>query len=292
MKSVENQIVSQTLAKVSETILKNDLRIYSVTEIRHKVSETIHIVPTSHCNNIYSVAKSFMVAAIGMLEKRGLLSTEDLVYPIMAQYFPEDFDPNWKKVKIADLLSHRWGIDQGFLDIDCEYAPDWGTDDYLSLVLARKLPYEPGSAYQYSDAAYYLISRIFTRVCGEKADDFLARELLTPLRFREFAFSKCPHGFPMGGTGLYICTADMAKLGQLFLQYGVYEDKRYLSEEFVKKALGNFDLTPVYGGYAKGGMLGQYLYFNYEKEQVIAFQGHNTSIKAVQIIMNAVESVS
>ena len=284
--------MSKTLEQMADAVQKHQLTIYAITEIRHGKSETITIVPGGNCHNIYSVAKAFMITAIGMLESRGILSTDDLIFPFLADHFPQNYDPNWKKVRISHLLSHRFGIDRGFLDIDCEYAPDWGTDDYLSLVLNRQLLYEPGTEYQYSDAAFYLISRIFTIASGEKVDDFLGRELFTPMRFREFAFSKCPFGYPIGATGLYITTEDMAKLGQLYLQHGIYHEKSYLTEHFIKKTLGNFDITPAYGGFAKGGMLGQYLYFNCRKDQVIAFQGHNPGINAVKILMTAAESVT
>lgn len=276
--------MSKTLDAMHSAALENDLHLYGITEILNGKSETVQITPGSNCHNIYSVAKAFTTTAIGMLEDRGLLSTEDPV----SKFFAVPDSANWKKLKIANLLEHRMGIDCGFLDIDCEYAPDWGSNDYLALTLARELPYEPGTHYQYSDGSFYLASRIFSAASGEKMDDFLARELFYPLQFREFAFSKCPCGYPMGATGLYITTEDMAKLGLLYLRRGVLNDKQYLSGRFIEKALGRFDIMPACGGFAKGGMLGQYLYFNDAEDQVIAWQGHNPGKNVTQILMNAI----
>ena len=105
------------------------------------------------------------------------------------------------------------------------------------------------------------------------------------MKFREYALSTCPLGYPIGATGFYITTEDMAKLGLMYLQKGVYNGKRILSEDFVNQALGTFELHKTMGGYGKGGMAGQFLYFNYDKNVVVAIHGFNDSptdiIKAV-----------
>lgn len=267
---------SAVLERMRAIAERDNMCVYSICEIKDGVSRNIDIVPSSNCHNSYSVTKAFVVTALGILEDRGLLSVDDPVYPIFADKFPDGFDEKWKKVKISDVMRHRVGFEHGFLDIDCEDILSYGTDDFLSIVLSAPLKYEPGTVPVYSDAAYYLLSRVVTAKSGKKLDDFLIEEVLVPLQFREYAFSKCPYGYPVGATGLYISTADMAKLGQLYLQNGVYNGKRILSEEFVRKALGEFELLPAGdGGFAKAGMLGQYLYINPGDNRVIAIHSHN-----------------
>ncbi len=266
------------LDEIRSLVIKNNWCVYSVCEIKNGISKTVKIVPSSNCHNSYSVAKAFVVTAIGILEDRGLLSTDEKVYPVFEKKFKSGFDPKWKDVRIDDVMRHMTGFEQGFLDIDWENVHEYPTGDYLDIVLSHPLAYQPGSKYVYSDAAYYLLSRIVTEKCGEKLDDFLCRELLNPLHFAEFAFSKCPHGYPMGATGLYISTEDMAKLGQLYLQNGIWEDHRILSERFVRKTLGRYEFKEIYGGYAKGGMHGQNLYLDPARQLVVAFHGFNIQI--------------
>lgn len=255
--------------------------VYTICEIHNGVSRVVEIVPATRCHNTYSVAKLFAVTAVGILEDRGRLSTDELVYPIFADRFPEKFDPKWKRVKVIDVMSHRFGIENAFLDIDAENSTTWGNDDFLNIVLSTPLKFEPGEKTVYSDAAYYLVSRIVSEKCGERLDDFLIRELLVPLKFAEYAFSKCPKGYPIGATGMYISTEDMAKLGQLYLQKGVYDGKRILSERFVEKVFElGLELRPLGdSGYTfkKGGMNGQFLYVNRKTGRVVAvhsFQGN------------------
>lgn len=255
---------------------------YALCEIYQGKSKTVVIHPANRSQNTYSIAKLFTVTAVGILEDRGLLDTDEAVYPIFEKKFPESFDPVWKQVRVRDVLQHRMGIESGFLDIDAEKISDWPSGDFLQIVLSRPLKYAPGTKSVYSDAAFYLASRIVSAKCGERLDDFLIRELLAPMQFSEYAFSKCPHGYPIGATGMYISAEDMAKLGLLYVQRGVYDGRRILSERFVEKVFAEeFELHPVGGSkdaYAKGGMNGQLLYLNRRTGRVVALHsfGGNT----------------
>ena len=161
--------------------------------------------------------------------------------------------------------------------------------DYLSLVLRHPLDYDPGTREVYSDAAFYLLSRAVGRVLGEPMDNFLLRELFTPLGFQEVAWSHCPHGSPMGATGLYIRAQDMVKLGELYLRGGVWNGKRILSEDWVALALREgYEPRPVGKGYGKGGMNGQMLYVCPGSERVIAWHGYDPDGAAAGAFLRAV----
>lgn len=262
-----------------EIALENGMCVFSICEITDGISRTIDIIPGSNCHDTYSVAKAFTVTAIGMLEDRGLLHTDDLIFPLLKKHFHAGYDPRWERVSCDHAMTHGIGLDHGILDIDCFRVPDMPSTDFLEMLFSEHLAFEPGTHFQYTDDAFYLMSRVFSAVSGEKLDDFLIRELLVPMKFREYAFSKCPLGYPVGATGMYITTTDMAKLGQLYLQNGIYDGKCYLSEAFIRKALGHFEFKPaVGGGFAKGGMLGQYLYLNKKDNRVIAIHSHRGDI--------------
>ena len=283
--STKTKSGSELLDGLADLARSDSGSFYYISEIKDGVARTVPIHPSIRCHNTYSVAKLFAVTAMGILEDRGKLNTDDFVYPVFANRFPAGFDPKWKQVRICDVLKHQIGFEQGFLDIDAEIMTSWGTNDFLQLVLSHPLKYQPGEKSVYSDAAFYLVSRLVTEKSGEKLDDFLIRELLVPLKFSEYAFSKCPGGYPIGATGMYIATEDMAKLGQLYLQKGVYNGQRILSERFVEKVFSRgFELHPVGqsgSAFCKGGMYGQLLYLNRKTNRVIAvhsFKGNMDKI--------------
>ena len=108
-------------------------------------------------------------------------------------------------------------------------------------------------------------------------DDYLWKHLLYSLEFREMAWSKCPKGYPMGATGLYVYTEDLVKLGELYLNQGEYRGQKLISGEWVKTVLreGYEFARTAGGGYGKGGMYGQMLVFYPEQNRVVAYHSFN-----------------
>lgn len=233
--------------------------------------------PSNRCTNCYSVAKVFVVTALGFLwdEKRF-----DVNEPIL-KYLRNETDtvpkPEWEAVTIEQAIEHTIGFREGFLDIDADDVASYPTDDYLKLVLLQSLYYVPGMHYQYTDAAYYLLSRLVTALSHEKLDSFLWKRLLKPMGFTEAAWSRCPFEYPMGATGLYISTEDMLKIARLYLQNGVYGEKRYLSQRWVDLVFArNYELHPITPGglIGKGGMFGQGILADRSRNIAAAWQGH------------------
>lgn len=124
----------------------------------------------------------------------------------------------------------------------------------------------------------YSVTKVFTvtALSGEKLDDFLRPRLLMPLHVREAAFSKCPMGYPIGATGMYVRTEDMAKLGEVYQNGGTFEGKHLLSKEWVELVFEReYELAKMEnGGHCKGGMNGQMLYLS-PHGRVIAWQSYD-----------------
>ncbi len=238
------------------------------------------IVPANPTCNCYSVAKAFTVMAIGLLYDRGLVNPKMLLCDILKKYLPENIDEKWKRVTIHDVLSQKVGFGSGLLDIDFDDASLYETFDYLDIVLKTELKYEPGTVYQYTDAAFYLLSRVVYEVSRIELCDFLRPILMEKMNFKELAWSKCPKGFSIGATGLYIRTEDMVKLGILYINKGMWMGERLLSEEWIDLVISNrYEFTHVKNGwYAKGGMRGQLLMFNFEKGKAIACHSYEGKI--------------
>ena len=223
--------------------------------------------PSNRCNNSYSVAKAFTMTAIGLLYDDGRLNVTDSLGQIFG-------DPAWNAVTIEHALTHRIGYGQGYLDIDVEDISTYPTDDFLALALSYPRPHAPGEHYQYTDAAFYLLSRVVDHVSGEKLDSLLWRRIIKPMAFQEIAWSRCPHEYPIGATGLYVSSHDMVKLGALYLNGGIWNGKQLISAEWVKLAEERgYELhSPAEGILGKGGMYGQFL--GYSREKNAAFAWH------------------
>lgn len=255
--------------------------LYSIAVIEDGELTTADIHPANRTNDCYSISKVFTVTALGLLYDEHKLDTGERIVDIFASELPEGYDPSWDKVTVDMVMRHRFGTARGFLDIDVEdvnsYPSLYGTrEDFLYIVLSRRLEFEPGTREVYSDAAYYLLSRVVTKKSGETLSDYLRTRLYNPLGFEETAWSCCPRGYSMGATGLFIRVGDIAKLGQLYLSGGIYNGRTILSESWRDLVLARgYELRAFSQGYAKGGMYGQFLYIDPARHISVAWEGHD-----------------
>ncbi|MBQ8612447.1 MAG: beta-lactamase family protein [Oscillospiraceae bacterium] len=226
------------------------------------------------CQDVYSVAKAFTVTAVGLLVDRGLLSVQETITDVLKDQLPADCAPVWYSTTLDMLLRHQVALPEGFLDIDGWDANEFG-EDYLAYTLQYPIPADMAPRYCYTDAAFYLLSRAVEARAGVPLDTFLWKELFFPLDCREAAWSRCPQGHAMGATGLYIRVEDMLKLGRLYLDGGVWQGRRILSQQWVETVRSRgYELNPVGVGdaFGKGGMRGQMLIIIPQQDRVAAWQ--------------------
>ena len=223
--------------------------------------QSVELINTNPCQDVYSLAKAYTMTAIGMLYDRGLLTPDTRIVDIFQEELPAGTADEWSLCTVDMALRHRLGLPGGFLDIDCTPSTEFG-EDFLSYLFRTPLVYTPDTDCKYSDGAYYLLARIVDQLSGMHMDDFLWQELFLKQGVLEAAMSHCPQGHPIGATGLYIRSADLVKLGQLYLRGGVYNGTRLLSEEWIRLALERdycFEWDETHSVYFKGGMHGQKL---------------------------------
>ena len=269
-------MMSQFLQFAAAEIQKSGDHFFSIAEIIGDGNpETLYLNPNNPCQDIYSVAKAYVVTAIGMCVDRGLLKVTDKVVDALGDDCPQSYHPYWAETTVHHLLLHQIHI-PCTLDIDCIDANTF-TEDYLNFMMNLECLSKPGGERRYTDGAFYMLARIVEAKAKEPCDNFLWRELFFPLGYREVAWSHCPKGHVIGATGLYLRVGDMAKLGAIYLNKGVYQERRYLSEEWVDTVLKNgYELRPVGIGdaYAKSGMKGQNLLVIPEANRVVAWQAY------------------
>ncbi|HIZ20586.1 MAG TPA: beta-lactamase family protein [Firmicutes bacterium] len=226
----------------------------------------------------FSVTKSFTATGIGLAEAEGLLSLDDPLPRFFAAEWPAGADPRLERVTVRHLLTHTMGLGEGILFDHQRYALE--ETDWLKYALSAPLPYEPGTHFTYSNSTIYLLARILRKAAGVRADEYLEEKLMRPLGMGEHAWEHDPDGETFGAAGLFLSTRDMAKLGLLYLNGGVYGGRRVLPEGWVRRAsrcqtggLGSYG----YGfwifdglGFAATGAFGQIILVLPEQNAVLA----------------------
>lgn len=136
------------------------------------------------------------MTAVGLLCDRRAAGLEEKPVDILRAPVPTGWIPRWRSITVEMAMTHRLDA-AGCLDIDAADARSFG-QDYLHYLMKVPLEANPGDVFRYTDAAFYLLSRVVEQRAGRHLDDFLWREILYPLGFREAAFSRCPLGHAVG----------------------------------------------------------------------------------------------
>ena len=177
---------------------------------------------------LHSLSKSFTSTAIGLAIAEGKLHLDDPVLKFFPADAPAEPSENLKAMKVRDLLTMTCGHDS---------EPKRGSaGPTVKDFLAHPVPHEPGTHFQYNTIGTYTLSAIITKVTGQTALDYLRPRLFEPLAIEHPDWEASPEGNSLGGYGLKLCTEDIAKFGQLYLQRGKWKGKQLVPESWVAQA--------------------------------------------------------
>ena len=177
----------------------------------------------------FSACKSVVSLAIGMLVDDGVLTLDEKVVSL----FPEDVGAiakiRLRDLTVEDLLTMRSSV--LFAEVDSATDGEWKKAFFASATQG-----EIGKTFRYNSLNTYMLSAIVAEKTGKNLSEFLGERLFAPLGIVDYYWEKSPEEIDKGGWGLYIYPEDIAKLGILVMNGGIYEGKRYISEEYLHKA--------------------------------------------------------
>jgi CubicO group peptidase (beta-lactamase class C family) len=179
---------------------------------------------------------------IGVAMQNGKIkrATETPLLSFFGAYDLSKVDPRLRKATLADLLTMRSGIewhetdrplDETNTTLLLERSPDW-----IRFTLAQPLDSDPGTKWVYNSGGSALMAEVIRASTGMSADDYAKRYLFTPLGITSFHWKRTPTGHPDTEGGLYLDPLDLAKIGQLYLDDGVWRGTRLLQPGWAKEA--------------------------------------------------------
>lgn len=205
-------------------------------------------------NNIKSVWKSILSICTGICLDKGLIKSLD--EPIM-NYLPE-FNRNnhsyHKLITIRHLLTMSSGIYwNGGIHYHCPMIEqlfkekDWL--EYLSDIAMQDVP---GMRFQYKEWDVMLLSALIGKASQMSSYEFCNRYLYQPLDITSKPWGLSPCGISYSIIEEYeedsdLSAIDMAKVGQLLLNHGVFEGVRIVSEKYIKQAVSPSKRYKGYG---------------------------------------------
>lgn len=193
----------------------------------------------------WSTSKSFTGALIGIAAREGLVSLTDPA----AKHYPPLAAAGHKDLTIEQILRMSsglaWRETYEMLPIYSSVLKMLylhGRKDMAAFAASHEAAFPPGKRWRYSSGDTNILQGLLATALKDRYERFPWTELFEPLGMTSVTWERDGAGHYVGSSYLYATPRDMARFGQLFLQDGMWGDRRILPEGFVKHA---FTLAPA-----------------------------------------------
>lgn len=193
--------------------------------------------------HVKSVTKSVTSLLVGIALDRGLIgSVEQKVVDLLPEKVPAQSDPRLSHMTVKHLLEMQSGLDwyenMEWL-FNLSWDPNWMfvSSDTVRYVLSRPMEDRPGGHFHYSTGTSQILSGIISKVTGQPLARFGHGALFGPLGIKDPDWNAGRDGLSYGGVGLHLSPREMAKIGQLTLNRGVWNGRRIVSEDWLRASL-------------------------------------------------------
>ncbi len=189
----------------------------------------------------FSVGKSIVSALIGIAVEEGHIKTiED---PI-TNYVPALNGSAYEGVRIKDILQMssgaRWNEDYSDPESDIAryirtLAGDGSLDEFTAS-LTRET--EPGTTYLYNSTDTQALGMLLIAATGQTMSSYAEEKLWQPLGMEQDGYwNTDSKGVEAAAGGLQVTARDYAKIGQLYLNEGMWQGKQLVPSEWVRASL-------------------------------------------------------
>lgn len=251
---------------------------------------------------VFSVTKSITSLLCGIAVDEGYIKSID---DPVTNYLPElkKGDPMWPKLTIRHLLDMQSG-----LDFDDTYSLSLRGKDIRQLHAMASLNYgrnipaqvkklkfrcEPGTEYRYESMTTQILGLVIERAIGRRYAEYLEEKVWTPLGMESPAYMNYDdrkHHTAHAFGGMALTMRDLAKIGRMYLNRGVWDGKRIVSESWIEQSSAYLTDNdgyhfcwyntscigaekPDYPGFYAMGIRGQILYVNPYKNLIMVRLG-------------------
>jgi CubicO group peptidase (beta-lactamase class C family) len=246
-------------------------------------------------HDMRSATKSVNAMLVGIAIDNGFI--KDVNQPII-DFFPEYrhlFNESKKEIQIQHLLTMTAGLawDQSGQPgrVNDETTME-GSREWLGYVLQKEMQYRPGERFVYSSGCSNLLAGTIKASTGDNANVFAEMYLFEPLNITKYFWRQRDDGLCNAGAGLLLRPRDMAKIGQLVLDSGMWKGKEVVSRNWIKVATTPTEASKKEYGYQwwvttmtvkerplrvvlAAGNGGQYIFIVPELQLVVVFTGGN-----------------
>jgi CubicO group peptidase (beta-lactamase class C family) len=206
-----------------------------------------------------SAAKTFNSVMLGAVMLHDpALRPDSRIYDLMAARGPfAKPDPRKAEITLAHLMTHTSGLacddnDDNSPGNEETLQSQTTQPDWSKYTLDLPMAHDPGSRYAYCSANANLVAAGLAARTGEWIPELFDRTIARPLQFGPWYWDLTPTGEGYGGGGVRVRPRDLLKIGQTFLDGGVWHGRRIVSADWVKASTApHIDVSPATTGLSK-----------------------------------------
>jgi len=190
-----------------------------------------------------SATKTFSSVMVGAAIQKGFpLSASTPITRLLASRQPfENPDARKDRITLAHLMTHGSGLDcddnvdaspGGEYNMQTQTAkPDW-----WKYMLDLKLIHDPGTHWAYCSGSMNLVGGAIAAGTKTWLPEFFDHAIAQPLEFGRYYYNLMPTGEAYTGGGVFMRPRDLLKIGQLYLDGGLWNGKRIIPKAWVAES--------------------------------------------------------
>ena len=192
-------------------------------------------------HDMRSAFKSVTSILAGIAIDKGLIADPNQsISGFFPDYWPRIEDGvAWKdRITLRHLLTMTPGFDA---EETAGIGPNreeemFQSEDWVAFSLNLPMAREPGTRFSYNSSSTFLIGEIVARVAGEPLPTFAKTNLFLPLGITDYCWTMTARGQAVAQGNFYIQPRDMVKIGQLFLDRGIWQGRRIISVDWIEES--------------------------------------------------------
>jgi len=207
-------------------------------------------------HDLRSAGKTFAAVMLGTAMLQGIrVSAQTHIYPLLSAMGPfAHQDARKNEITIGQLMTHTSGLacdDNSDRSPGSEDAMQGQTaqPDWWKYTLDLPMAHEPGAIYAYCSGGMNLVGAALTTATNTWLPEYFDRTVAQPLHFGRYYWNLMPTGEGYLGGGAFVRPRDLLKIGQLYLNGGVWNGKRIVSSAWVASSTSqHVAITPATTG--------------------------------------------
>jgi CubicO group peptidase (beta-lactamase class C family) len=200
---------------------------------------------SSTLHPISSVTKSITSLAVGICIDKGYIPSLDVK---VHEYFPEYeqvFKNNElkKEITLRHLLTQTSGFEWDEWSVHYSYSGNplieltHNPVNWIPLILNLPLDSLPGAKFTYNSACSDIIKLIVSKASGQSFKDFVVENIFKKMNISLYNWDTYPNNGEPAWGGISLSTRDMAKIGILVINNGVWGSNRIVSKDWIDKSI-------------------------------------------------------